>query len=424
MKLICDFHLHSKYSRATSRNMDLPNIEKWARLKGINVVGTGDFTHPDWFRQIREQLEPAEEGLFRLKERFRLNGSSGAAEFSPRFILTTEISCIYSKEGKTRKLHNLVFLPDLASVEKFSVQLGWIGNLRSDGRPILGLDAQELLKMALETSPVAFFVPAHIWTPWFSLFGSCSGFNKLQEAFGDLSEHIYSLETGLSSDPAMNWRLSGLDHLTLMSNSDAHSPAKLGREANVLESDLSYNGIIQSVKNADPEKYFTIEFFPEEGKYHYDGHRNCSVRFSPEQSKEYQGICPNCGRPLTLGVMYRVNELADRPLGYRPNGKPDYKNLIPLEEIIAESLEQKVGTKAVSKEYQKLISNFKTEFNILLNVCLKEIERITGSDIAEAIRRVREGRLKIEPGYDGVFGKIAIFDEKERENTSSQKTLF
>jgi uncharacterized protein (TIGR00375 family) len=405
--------------------MDLPNVDKWARIKGIQVIATGDFTHPEWLKHIKEKLEPTEEGLFRLKPIYKQNNNHLSDGKDPRFMLVTEISSIYSKAGKVRKIHSLIFLPSLSAVEKFNAQLGWIGNLKSDGRPILGLDVEELLKITLDISPDAMLVPAHLWTPWFSVFGSKSGFDSLKEAFGNLSNYIYAIETGLSSDPPMNWRLSCLDQITLISNSDAHSPRKLGREVNVIESELNYPSIINTIKKGDPASFlYTVEFFPQEGKYHYDGHRNCGIVFSPAESRKHKGVCPKCGRPLTIGVMYRVEELADRPQKDKPKDKPDFKSLIPLEEIIAKILGQNPGTKRVDEQYKNLIRIFGSEFALLLDAPISKIKSKGGPQIAEAIKRVREGQVKIEPGYDGVFGKIKIFEEGEINNLSSQKSLF
>jgi len=415
MNFIADFHIHSKYSRATSKNMDLENLDKWAKIKGIKVLGTADFTHPEWFKNLREKLEPAEQGLYKLKN----TGDE------TRFILTSEISCIYSKGGRVRKIHIVIFAPDFKTVEKINTHLGWIGNLKADGRPILGLDAKELAKIVLNASKDCFIVPSHAWTPWFSIFGSRSGFDSIEECFEDYTRYIYAIETGLSSDPPMNWRLSVLDKITLISNSDAHSPAKLGREANVFDTELSYPAIIQAIKTKDPKKFlYTIEFFPQEGKYHYDGHRACNIRLSPKESKKYNNICPNCGRPLTLGVAYRVEELADRPEGTKPKGAISFKNLIPLEEIIANALGQGTGTKRVTQEYQSLIKEFGNEFEVLLNIPEKNLEANTLPEIAEGIVRVREGKVQVEPGYDGVYGKIMIFSKREQKKLSKQNTLF
>jgi DNA helicase-2/ATP-dependent DNA helicase PcrA len=415
MKFIADLHLHSKYSRATSPRMDLENLDKWARLKGIKVLTTGDFTHPDWFKNLKEKLEPTEPGLFKLKN----------SNNPTRFILTTEISCIYSKKGRVRKIHIVILVPSFAIVEKINANLGWIGNLKSDGRPILGLDAKELAKIVLNVSEDCLVVPAHIWTPWFSLFGSRSGFDSMEECFEDLAKYIFACETGLSSDPAMNWRLSALDKITLISNSDAHSPEKIGREANVFETELSFSGIVEAIKSKDPQKFlYTIEFFPQEGKYHYDGHRNCGISLSPQESKKYNNICPRCGRPLTIGVLNRVDELADREEGFKPKETIPFKSLIPLEEVIAESLGTSPGTKQVTAEYQNLIEKFGNEFNILLETPRKDLEAITFPEIAEGIIRAREGKVYIEPGYDGVYGKIRIFSKDEQKDISKQDTLF
>jgi len=415
MQFFADFHLHSKYSRATSPQMDLENLDKWAKIKGIKVLGTADFSHPEWFQSLKEKLEPAEPGLFKLK-----NNDSGT-----RFILTAEISCIYSKGGRVRKIHILIFAPDFETVEKINTQLGWIGNLKSDGRPILGLDAKELAKIVLNTCENCFIVPAHLWTPYFGLLGSKSGFDSIEECFEEYSKNIYAGETGLSSDPLMNWRLSALDKITLISNSDSHSPQKLGREANVFDTELSYSAIIEAIKSKDPQKFlYTIEFFPQEGKYHFDGHRNCNISLSPAETKKYNGICPLCGRPLTVGVLNRVEQLADRPGGFNPQGTIPYKSLIPLAEIIAEVLGAGVGTKEVEKQYKDLIEKFGSEFNVLLNVSVSDLRAATLPEIAEAISKVRGGKVSVEPGYDGVYGKIRIFSKGEKKNLSRQGTLF
>ncbi len=415
MKIIADLHIHSKYSRATSPTTDLENLDKWAHIKGISVMGTGDFTHPQWFQQLKEELDSAEPGLFRLKK-----SNTGV-----RFLLSSEISCIYSKNGRTRKIHIVIFSPSFEVVEKINAYLGCIGNLKSDGRPILGLDAKELAKIILNISPDCIIVPAHIWTPWFSLFGSKSGFDSIEECFEDYSKYIFMVETGLSSDPKMNWQLSALDNISLISNSDAHSPAKIGREANVVDAELSYNSIIEAIKSKDPQRFlYTIEFFPEEGKYHYDGHRACNICLSPEETKKYNEICPVCGKALTVGVLNRVEQLSDREMGFRPSRTIPFKNLIPLEEIIAEVLGVGSGTKGVNKEHQKLIDAFQKEFNILLDVSREELEKISSPEIAEGIIRVREGKVFIEPGYDGVYGKIRIFSKGEQKDISKQSQLF
>ncbi len=400
--------------------MDLENLDKWARIKGIKVLGSADFTHPEWFKNLKEKLEPAESGLFKLKKE-----DSGT-----RFILTAEISCIYSKGGKVRKIHIIIFAPSFDVVEKINSHLGWIGNLKADGRPILGLDAKELAKIVLNISADCLIVPAHAWTPYFSIFGSRSGFNSIEECFEEYSKYIYTIETGLSSSPEMNWRLSTLDKITLISNSDSHSPAKLGREANVFEgSELSYNSITNAIKStgetrANLKLVYTIEFYPEEGKYHYDGHRLCGVSLSPQESKKSGNICPNCGRPLTIGVLNRVEELADRPEGFKPENAIPFKSLIPLGEIIADALGVMTSTKRVEKEYKNLVDKFGSEFNILLDASRSELEKADLPEIAEGIIRVREGKANIEPGYDGVYGKIRIFSKKEEKKQLRQKTLF
>ena len=415
MKFIADFHLHSKYSRATSRDMDLENLDKWAKIKGIKVLGTGDFTHPEWFKNLKEKLEPAEPGLFKLKN----------SDSETRFVLTSEISCVYSKGGRVRKIHVIIFAPSFEAVEKINVQLGWIGNLKSDGRPILGLDAKELAKIVLGASPDCLVIPAHAWTPWFAIFGSKSGFNSIEECFEDYSKYIYALETGLSSDPAMNWRLSALDNITLISNSDSHSPKKIGREANVFDTGVSYGEIVEAIKTKNPQKFlYTVEFYPEEGKYHFDGHRNCGIKLSPSETKKYAGLCPVCGKPLTVGVLSRIEELADREEGFQPQNSIPFKSLVPLEEVVADALNQNTGTKQVEKEYQSLIEKLGPEFNILLDAPKETLQSATLPEIAEGIIRVREGKVFKEAGYDGVYGKIKVFSQAEEKSSSKQDTLF
>ncbi|MGA2418090.1 MAG: endonuclease Q family protein [Candidatus Staskawiczbacteria bacterium] len=416
MKFVGDFHIHSKYSRATSPSMDLDNLDNWARIKGIKVLGTGDFTHPKWLESIKEKLEPAEPGLFKLRK----------SDSPTRFISTSEISCIYKKLGQVRKIHIIIFAPSIKAVEKINEKLNQIGNLHSDGRPILGLDAKELTKIVLDADKDCLVVPAHAWTPWFSVFGSKSGFNSLEECFDDYTKYIYAIETGLSSDPAMNWRLSQLDKITLISNSDAHSPQKIGREANVFDTDLNYNSIAEAIKTKDKTKFlYTIEFFPEEGKYHYDGHRLCDLSLSPAQSKKYNNICPKCGKPLVIGVLNRVAELADRPEGFVPKNSIPFKNLIPLNEIIAESIGVSVASKEVIKHYNNLIKNLGSEFKILLESSREEIKKESLPQIAEGVIRTREGKVSVDPGYDGVYGKIKIFSDGEtKKELYPQKTLF
>ena len=438
MQFIADLHIHSKYSRATSREMDVDNLNKWAKIKGIKVVATGDFTHPLWLKELKEKLEPAEGGLFKLKKKktkarndnWLPNGNKDKDD-GTRFILSSEISCIFSKNNKTRKVHLLVYAPDFKTVEKINTQLGWQGNIKADGRPILGMDIKEVAKIALNSSAQCMIIPAHMWTPWFSLFGSNSGFDTLEECFDDYTKYIHAGETGLSSDPAMNWRWSALDNVTLISNSDAHSPNKLGREANVFEMDrLSYRNIADAIKNGADAKdngnklVSTIEFYPEEGKYHFNGHRSCRISLTPHQTKKVNNICPSCGKPLTIGVLHRVDELADRQEGGKPEKTIPYCNLIPLDEIIADSLGMGVATKRVKEEYKNLIKHFGTEFAILRDASQVQIEQASSPEIGEGVIRARQGKVHIEPGYDGQFGQIKIFYEEERGNLSKQTSLF
>jgi len=395
--------------------MDLESLDRWAKIKGITVLGTGDFTHPLWLANLKEKLEPAEPGLLKLKKSASL----------VRFILTSEISCIYSKGGKVRKVHIIVFAPSFKAVEKINERLNKIGNLRADGRPILGLDAKELAKIVLDADENCMVIPAHAWTPWFAIFGSKSGFDSIEECFEDYSKYIYAIETGLSSDPVMNWRLKQLDKITLISNSDAHSPQKIGREANVFDTELSYFAISQAIKEKDPKKFlYTIEFFPEEGKYHFDGHKTCDVSLAPKESKKYNDVCPVCARPLTIGVLNRVERLADRAEGIKPDNAIPFRNLIPLVEIVAESVGKSVISKEVLKYYDDLIKNLGNEFDILMQVDREKIEKASLPEIAEGIIRAREGKVNIKPGYDGVYGKIEIFGKNDRSKKIFQKALF
>lgn len=398
-------------------------IWKWAQLKGINVMGTGDFTHPQWFKELTKKFEPTGHGLFYLREEYRTQDVFPSCMADVFFILTAEISCIYSKKGRTRKVHCLIFVPDFESAARINIALSRVGNLSSDGRPILGLDAKELLNITLDSGSDNMFIPAHAWTPHFSVFGAGSGFDSLDECFEELTPHIYAIETGLSSDPPMNWRLSALDRITLISNSDAHSALKIGREANIFDITPSYRGFMEAIKT---RKGFigTIEFFPEEGKYHYDGHRSCGVGLSPEETINHHNyICPVCGKRLTVGVMHRVTILADRQDGFKPHGSPEYRNLIPLAEILSEALKTGVGSKAVMEAYMNMLKNLGNEFSILLDTSLDEIERVSSPIVREAIARMREGRIHIAPGYDGEYGKIKIFEEIERREIRGQMRL-
>ncbi len=406
---IADLHIHSRYSRATSPDMSPENIWKWAQLKGITVIGTGDFTHPKWSDELRKKLEPTGSGLFRLKKEFQTDEIPDSCRQDVFFILSAEISCIYSKNGKTRKIHFIVFAPDFADVAKINAELSRIGNLSADGRPILGLDAKELIKIVLNISPEAMLVPAHAWTPHFSVFGAASGFDSLEECFEDLTPHIHAIETGLSSDPAMNRRLSALDKITLISNSDAHSPAKIGREANIFDTEIFYKAMMDALKT---KKGFsgTIEFFPEEGKYHYDGHRLCNISLSPKETIKHNYLCPVCSKKVTVGVMHRVEKLADREEDFKLKGAPPFYSIIPLPEIIAEVLKVGVSSKKVNNVYQNLLQKLGSEFKILMDAPLDEIERAGSPLLREAISMMRSGNVHIAPGYDGEFGKIKIFE--------------
>lgn len=423
MRFIADLHIHSRYSRATSSDMSPESLWKWAQLKGINVVATGDFTHPHWYEEIKEKLYTEGTNLFKLKDNYKTKAIPALCSGEVCFLLTAEVSCIYKKNGKVRKVHCLIFAPDLAAVSKINIALSKIGNIASDGRPILGLDAKKLLEIVLDISGDAMLVPAHIWTPHFSVFGAVSGFDSLEECFDGLTPHIYALETGLSSDPSMNRRLSSLDKITLISNSDAHSPAKLGREANIFDTEISYESITKAIKT---RKGFagTIEFFPEEGKYHYDGHRSCDVNLSPEETIKHNYLCPVCGKKVTVGVMHRVEKLADRKNGFSTEAALPFYSLIPLQEIIAQVVKVGVNSKAVNKQYFHLIENLGNEFSILMDTPLDAIERAGSPLLREAIQRMRSGNVHIVPGYDGEFGKIKIFEAVERKEIKGQTRLF
>ena len=411
---IADLHIHSKYSRATSKELEPEPLDAWARRKGIGLVGTGDFTHPTWRAELRDKLAEAEEGLYTLK---------GAGPDAPRFVITGEISSIYKKNGKVRKVHSLILLPHLEAAETLSRRLEAIGNLHSDGRPILGLDCRDLLEITLESCPDAVFIPAHIWTPHFSLFGAFSGFDTIGECFGDLTGHIHALETGLSSDPTMICRCSALDGYTLVSNSDAHSPSKLGREANLLDTGLSYPELARAIQTGEGF-HGTIEFFPEEGKYHFDGHRNCGVCLSPVEAEAAGGVCPVCGKRLTTGVLHRVEQLADRPEGYvRPDARP-FESLVPLPEVIAASEGGSATGKKVGAKYEAMLAALGPEFSILREVPLEDIRAAAGPCVAEGIRRLRAGQVVRKPGYDGAYGVIELLSPAEREDLKGQVSLF
>ncbi|HEX9911903.1 MAG TPA: endonuclease Q family protein [candidate division Zixibacteria bacterium] len=405
MRFIADFHVHSKYSRATSQEMEVESLSKWAEIKGISLLGSGDFTHPTYLFELKEKLGPLGNGLFQLKNK----------KCPVRFILTAELNNIFHQNGRLRKIHTLVFAPSFEIVEKINKKLENLGKLSSDGRPIFTFPAKDLLKIILGVSQECLIIPAHAWTPWFSIFGANSGFDSIEECYGEYSKYIYSIETGLSSDPQMNWRLSKLDKITLISNSDAHSPSKLGREANLFDCELDYKEIVAVIKSKDKNRFLsTLEFFPEEGKYHFDGHRNCGVLFSPAETKKNKYLCPVCHKRITVGVMHRVEDLADRPKGFIPPNSIPFKNLIPLQEIIAEALGQAPDTKGVEEEYKKMIQNYGNEFKILLDLSIEDLSIKTSPRILEGIKRVREGKINIIPGHDGVYGKIKIFEEREK----------
>lgn len=491
MKIIADLHLHSKYSRAVSPEMVLDKIAQWAVKKGIGLMGTGDWTHPLWLREIKANLEEVAPGLYGLKsedaagyefshpeERAEVAPLSGVPR-APLFILSTEISSIYSQGGKLHRIHNLILAPSIEVVEKINQALVNRGaNLMSDGRPITGIPAPELVKIILDIDERSLIIPAHAWTPWFSLYGSQSGFDSIDECFGEMAKYIYAVETGLSSDPAMNWRIGELDKRAIVSFSDAHSGPKLGREATVFEmGDISYDEIrkallsggqrnqrirtsdlsdisdssgppsLPTVRSSEPQIAYTLEFYPEEGKYHYTGHRDCGIKQSPEETKKLGEICPVCGKHLTIGVMHRVQQLATRETEHitlntkndefgvkwiRHEDRPPYAMLVPLQEILAESLGGLPASKNVQNEYEKLVNAIRDfggfgEFEILLKTPIEQIAKVSGEKVAEGIKKVREGSIVVEPGYDGVFGivKIWSFDSaQDKAEDKEQMSLF
>ena len=416
MKFIADLHIHSRFSMATSRDLCLGSLHAWAQRKGITIVGTGDFTHPGWFAELQAELEPAEAGLYRLLPLIRAEAEAdvpASCRRDVRFMLTAEISSIYKKNGKTRKVHNLLFARDFETAGRIRDALGKIGNISSDGRPILKLDSKDLLKLVVAQGDSAFLVPAHIWTPHFSVLGAFSGFDSIEECFEELTPHVFAVETGLSSDPAMNWRLSVLDRFSLISNSDAHSPGKLGREANLFNTELSFDGMLKALKKKEDKSFVgTLEFFPQEGKYHYDGHRACRVRLTPAETKRHNGRCPSCGKKITLGVCHRVDALADRAEGFRPAGAPPFESLIPLKELLADALNVGAATKRVARAYDALLEQFGDEFHILREVPVAALEQSGIPHISEVIRRLRAKEVHIAPGYDGEFGTVTVIGPK------------
>ena len=410
MKMIGDLHIHSSFSMATSREGTPENLDFWARKKGISLIGTGDFTHPVWRKELRERLVPEENGLYRLREEYVKEESRKFPGEGTRFVVSGEISSIYKKNGKTRKVHNVILLPSLEAADTMAQRLEKIGNIHSDGRPILGLDSHDLLEMMLDVCPDGILIPAHIWTPHFSVLGAKSGFDSVEECFEELTPYVHALETGLSSDPAMNWRISKLDRYQLVSNSDAHSPSKLGREANLLDIDCSYEGLYQAIQTGKGLEG-TVEFFPEEGKYHFDGHRKCGVSLSPVEAERLGGICPVCGKKLTMGVDHRVEQLVDREEGFVKKDGKKYESLVPLPEVVAACMGYSTASKKVQGCFEQMMQTLGTEFDILRNVPAEDIKSCAGERIAEGIENVRTGNVKRIPGYDGEYGKIQLFDE-------------
>ena len=410
MKMIADLHIHSRFSMATSKEGTPENLDFWARKKGISLIGTGDFTHPVWREELKERLVSEGNGLYRLKDAYVKEESRKFPGEGTRFVVSGEISSIYKKNGKTRKVHNVILLPSLEAADAMAQRLEKIGNIHSDGRPILGLDSHDLLEMMLDVCPEGILIPAHIWTPHFSVLGAKSGFDSVEECFEELAPYIHALETGLSSDPAMNWRISKLDRYQLVSNSDAHSPSKLGREANLLDIDCSYEGLYRAIQTGEGLEG-TVEFFPEEGKYHFDGHRKCGVSLSPVEAERLGGICPVCGKKLTMGVDHRVEQLADRAEGFVKKDGKKYESLVPLPEVISACMGYSTASKKVQGCFEQMIQTLGTEFDILRNVPSEDIKSCAGERIAEGIENVRNGKVKRIPGYDGEYGKIQLFDE-------------
>lgn len=419
---IGDLHIHSRYSRATSRDCTPEYLDLWARKKGIHILGTGDFTHPAWREELAEKLEPAEEGLYVLKKEYWLEEAK-AWDICPRFVITGEISSIYKKGDRVRKVHSLLILPGLEDAEKLARRLELIGNIHSDGRPILGIPCRDLLEIMLETSPEGIYVPAHIWTPHFSLFGAFSGFDTIEECFEDLTSHIHGLETGLSADPSMIWRVGALDRFHLISNSDAHSPAKLGREANLLDIELSWLGLAGAIREGKGLTG-TIEFFPEEGKYHFDGHRKCGLCISPRETAQYGNRCPVCGKKITIGVLNRVEQLADREEGFRLSSGRPFENLVPLPEVIGAAMGISPTGKRVGIKYEQMLGSLGPEFAILREVPVEDIRKAAGPLVAEGIRRLRRGEVERTPGFDGEYGKIGLLTPEEIGNLEGQMSFF
>lgn len=411
-KFIADFHIHSRYSRACSKDLSVSELAKWAKIKGIGVLGTGDFTHPLWVQELKEALRDTGRGLFEFQ--------------GGLFLLTAEVNTLFYKGGKAHQIHHVLFAPSFEAVERINRELEAFGGLSLDGRPTLQMEAWRLVEVVLGVEPRCLIVPAHAWTPWFAIFGSTSGFDAVEECFEHQAKHIFALETGLSSDPAMNWRLSALDRYTLISNSDAHSARRIGREANVFDCPIEYDAIIGALRTKDRSKLIsTLEFFPEEGKYHLDGHRQCKIRWAPAETKRRGFRCPMCGRRVTVGVMHRVEALADRPEGTTPANAIPFQRIVALETIIADALGVGVGTQAVERDYQNLIYTCGTEFDVLLTRSEEELRKATSPKIAEGILRMRQGQVVVEPGYDGEYGKVKLFGEEAAAPSAEQQmTLF
>lgn len=409
--IIADLHIHSKYSRACSTSLDIPNLERYARIKGLDILGTGDFTHPKWIQELKSSLTENDNGILKTKSGFN-------------FVLQTEISLIYSQGGKGRRVHNIVLAPSFEVVRQISEALGKRGRLDYDGRPIFNIPCPEFVDIMMNISKDIEIIPAHAWTPWFSLFGSNSGFDSLKECFQDRANYIHAIETGLSSDPPMNWRLSQLDDISIVSFSDSHSfwPWRIGREATIFDLELSYKNLLKAIRMREGLSS-TVEVDPNFGKYHLTGHRLCNIKLTPKEALKYNNICPVCGRPLTVGVLQRVEELADRPEGFKSkNAKPFY-SVIPLSEILAALFDKAVSTKVVWQEYNKLVNHFGSEFEVLLFVSFDDLKKVTDEKIAEAIIKNRNHEIKISAGYDGVYGE-PIFNGSEVGVKKNQKNLF
>ncbi|PIN86844.1 DNA helicase UvrD [Candidatus Woesearchaeota archaeon CG10_big_fil_rev_8_21_14_0_10_44_13] len=402
MAIIADLHIHGRFSRGTSTSLDIDNLQKYALIKGVDLLGTGDFTHPKWIEELKQKLAEDDTGILRTKDGFP-------------FVLQTELSLIYTHQGKGRKVHLVVLAKNFDIVRQITEYLKKKGRVDYDGRPIFGMPCPEFVEDMMKIAGGIEVIPAHIWTPWFSMFGSNSGFDSVKDCFQDQTRNIHALETGMSSDPEMNWRLSQLDDFALVSSSDLHSfwPWRIGREATLFDIRLTYDNLIKAIRTREGLQG-TIEVDPGYGKYHYTGHRNCNICLDPKQARKLGDICPNCGKKLTVGVLERVEALADRPMGFRPKGAKPFRRLIPLSEILAKLLDREIATQAVWKEYNNLIANFKSEFNILLNASENELMKFTSPKIAEMIIRNREGKIEVKPGFDGEYG-IPVFSDEDRK---------